>query len=97
MTFRMLRKDGTGSPFPWNEILAQKDGMVECQMTKEQIDKACGREKPIRHHMDKMHTTKDQKPGAGWRKVRGEWVRGIPRRRKNSKRAILERQLAQVA
>lgn len=99
MTFRMLRKDGVGTPFPWNEILAQKEGMIESFMTKEDIDKACGRfiEKPY-PFFQKMITTKDQKPGAGWYlNSRKEWCRGIPNRRKNSKKAILERQLAEAA
>ena len=98
MTFRMLRKDGVGTPFPWNEVLAQKEGFVEVQMTKEDIDKACGRYIPKPTRYDKVRTTKDQKPGPGWyydAKQRG-WCKGIPNRRKNSKKAILERQLAEA-
>ncbi len=81
--FRMLRKNGTGAPIPWNEIVAQKEGMIEVQMTKEEIDKAFSRAKPVIGYLERQHTTRDSKPGTGWIKNKfGNWKRKLPKKQK---------------
>lgn len=71
----MLRKGDNGPPFPWTEILSQRDDMIEVFMTQSEI---LGISNPQQHTTKtiKLHMTKDQKPGPGWFKLKtGTWQR----------------------
>ena len=80
MQYRMLRRHSTGYPFPFTENLSKQEGMIECFMTKEEVEQATIRQaKPeVPSEQIKEKTIKDEKPGPGWRKNnRGQWVRGV--------------------
>lgn len=74
-TFKMLRKNGTGVPFPYNQHLASSEGMVVVEMTATEISACVGKpQEQIKE--EKLHMSPIQKPGPGWvRNHSGTWTR----------------------
>ena len=82
-TFKVLRKNGEGYPFPYTEVLAKQDGMVESELTAKEIEElALGKSgiamsKSQRKRIDiQKEALKSESPGKGWTlNTKGNWVR----------------------
>lgn len=71
----MLRKDGTGTPFPYTPMLAKADGMVEVEMTFAEIKNIIPQpEEQSTEQPEQLHKDPVEKPGPGWvRNKKGTW------------------------
>jgi hypothetical protein len=81
-TFKMLRKHGTGFPFPFNENLAKLDGMVMVEMTAAEVRKAAVGDVVVPKSPEQIDTPEPglktlptDKPGPGWILRGNKWVR----------------------
>jgi hypothetical protein len=86
-TFKMLRKHGTGYPFCFNEHLAQLENMVVVEMTAAEIHNAVFGDTVVPKRPEQvdapekgLKTKPSDRPGPGWVKSNGKWVRKQPKK-----------------
>jgi hypothetical protein len=80
-TFKVLRKNGEGYPFPYTEVLAKQNSMVESELTAAEISALVSGVPVVSNSQRKRidiqkAALKSESPGKGWTlNSKGNWVR----------------------